>query len=377
MNVSEIRLYHLVATLPEPIGNALVSFPKRETLLVEIVAGDLSGWGEAWLAPKVAAAVIQSQLAGHILGKDPSHILSRWRTMRRLTEGETAMPAIAALDMALHDLTARAHNIPLSSLLGGAVRQNVTAYASGPFFKPGGHPYRDFEREIGGYLEAGFRAVKLRIGHSVEDDAKIVLAARRQLGPSRDLMVDFNQSCSPRRAVRTAELVRDADLLWIEEPTRPADIAGYRTFAAHVPTALAGGETFTSAAAFLPLLADGCLDILQPDIAICGGLTGVSQVGMLADIHNRPLIPHVWGSIVNFQAALHLVSTLPEHRGGGQAHYPFIEFDVGPNPLLDLAGRPALNTDGTVAVPDLPGLGVQLDAEKLQPYTAEFTPIAA
>jgi len=372
MKIDEIRLYHLVAMLPEPIGNALVSFPKRETLLVEVVAGDLTGWGEAWLSPRTAAAAIEFQLAARILGQDPSHILSAWRNLRQAVEGETAAPAIAALDMALHDLTARAYKVPVSTLIGGARRQRVTAYASGPFFKPGGHPYRDFEREIDGYLKAGFRAVKLRSGYTVEDDAEAVLAARRQIGTDRDLMVDFNQSCSARRAMRTADLMKDADLLWIEEPTKPTDVAGYRAFAAQAAPALAGGETFTNASVFLPFLAGGCLDILQPDIAICGGLTGVSQVSVLADLYDRPLIPHVWGSIVNFHAALHFVSTLPEHRGGGQAHFPYLEFDVGPNPLLELEQRPVLNADGTISVPDLPGLGLNLKAEDLQPYTAEF-----
>jgi len=368
MKISEIRLYHLEAMLPEPIGNALVSFPKRETLLVEVVAGDLSGWGEAWLSPLTAAAVIEIQLAKHVLGRDPRHALSIWRDMRRGTEGDTAATGIAAIDMALHDLAARAHGVPLSTLLGGAKRDRVPAYASGPFFKPGGHPYRDFEREIAGYLKDGFRAIKLRIGHGVEDDVKIILQTRKAIGDERDLMVDFNQSCSIRRAIATIERVSDARLLWVEEPTRPDDIAGYGVAAGHLTPAIAGGETFTKAATFLPLLSKGSLDVLQPDLAICCGFSGVQQVQALAEIHERPLIPHVWGSTINFHAALQLTATLPAHRGGGHASFPFMEYDVGPNPLLDLCGRPALDGDGCVVVPDGNGIGISPTKEQLQPF---------
>lgn len=372
MKITEIRLYHLAAVLPEPIGNALVSFPKRETLLVEVVAGDITGWGEAWLSPQTAAAVIEFQLARHVLGKDPTHVLSLWHDMRRAVEGETAAAGISALDMALHDLAARAYGISLSTLLGGAKRGEVRAYASGPFFKPGGHPYRDFEREIEGYLAEGFRAIKLRSGFNIEDDAEAVLAARRQIGSDCDLMVDFNQSCSARRVIATTALMNEANLLWIEEPTKPDDIAGYRLAAHHIDASIAGGETFAKAATFLPLLHDGCIDILQPDIAICGGLTGVSQVNMLADIYDRPLIPHVWGSTVNFHAALHLVSTLPEYRGGGRGAFPYLEFDVGPNPLLELAGRPQLDASGAVHVPEGPGLGIEIKGETLERYIVEW-----
>jgi len=368
MKISEIRLYHLSAALEEPIGNALIFFPSRQTLLVEIVAGGLSGWGEAWVAPATAAAMIEGQLARHLIGRDPTHIRALWQAMREANEGDGIMTAISAVDMALHDLTARAYEIPLSSLLGGARRDKILAYASGPFFKPGGHPYRDFEREIDGYLSEGFRALKLRSGFNPADDVAAAFAARRQIGKEADLMIDFNQSSTPRRSITTASLMEEARLLWIEEPVTPTDLPGYRLAARQIKTAIAGGEAIMNPADFLPFLADGCMDILQPDIAICGGLTGVGQVVALAQMFNRPVIPHVWGSTVNFHTALHLLSTLPSHRAGGQQPFPYLEYDVGPNPLLELAGRPRVNADGTVSVPEGPGLGIELNAAMLEPY---------
>lgn len=379
MTIASIGLYHLVAKLPEPIGNALIFFNRRETLLVEIVGTDgLSGWGETWAAPAASAAIIAAQLAPCVLGQDPMHTLRLWHAMCEAAGSDrtgTAMMAIAALDMAAHDLAARRRGVPLSTVLGGAPRDRVPAYASGPFFKPGGHPYRDFEREVEAYLRAGYRAIKLRSGFKPADDAAIAIAVRRLIGPDTPLMVDFNQSYTPRAALAAAARMEAAGLLWIEEPTSPDNLEGYRLLAQHIGPALAGGETYRAAATFLPFLAAGCMDVLQPDIAICGGLTGIARVMALAEVYDRPVVPHVWGSIVNFQAALHLTATLPSHRAGAPMPFPYLEYDAGPNPLMDLAGRPAVNADGTVSVPNRPGLGIDLDAARLEPFVTSHRSI--
>ncbi|MDR3537655.1 MAG: mandelate racemase/muconate lactonizing enzyme family protein [Acetobacteraceae bacterium] len=372
MTIRSIRLYHLVARLDEPIGNALVTFNTRETLLVELVSETgVSGWGETWASPSEAAAVIAARLAPRLLGQDPTHPGRLWHAMQAAVGWDrlgTTMMAVAAVDIALHDLAGKLRNLPISSLLGGAIRDRVPAYASGPFFRPGGHPYREYEREAESYLRAGYRAVKLRIGFDPADDAAIVHAVRGAIGAEAALMVDFNQSCTPRTALATATRMADAGLLWIEEPATPADLEGYRMLSGQLTPALAGGETFGSAGQFQSFLDAGCMDILQPDIALCGGLSGVGRVAMLGELHGRPLLPHVWGSTVNFHAALHLAATLPAHRAGGPAPFPWLECDMGPNPLLDLAGRPALDIDGTLGVPTGPGLGIELTPERIAPY---------
>jgi len=381
LTVTAIHLHHLSAELPETIGNALVFFTRRDTLMVEVVdASGLSGWGETWAAPAAAAAIIEAQLAPVVLNQDPEHLGRLWRTMCDAAGSDTqgtALGAVAALDMALHDLAARRRGVPLSTLLGGAARDRVPAYASGPFFKPDGHPYRDFEREAEGYLRAGFRAIKLRSGFRPADDAAAALAVRRLMGPDGTLMLDFNQSYAPRAALAAAERMAEAALLWIEEPASPQDLAGYRMLSARLTPALAGGETYGTAAEFRPFLENGCMDVLQPDIAICGGLSGVGRVVALAELFDRPVVPHVWGGTVNFHAALHLCATLPAQRVGTPASLPFLEFDAGPNPLLDLAGRPALNADGTVTVPTGPGLGIDLTPEMLHPFTVMHRSITA
>ena len=374
MKVTAIRLHHLSAPLTERMGNALTFFIKRDALLVEMVGSDgTTGWGEAGgSTPAAVAAAIAATFAPHILGQDPAQTGRLWHAMRdaagHYRQGAHAI-AIAALDMALHDLAARARGVPISALLGGAIRSRIQAYASGPFFRPDGHPYRHFPRDVEEYARAGFRAFKLRIGLSPAEDAAVVAKVREVIGPDAALMVDFNQSVSPRAALATAELMAPSQLVWMEEPAAPPDVDGYRMLSQHVGPALAGGETYGDAAAFLPFLAQGCMDILQPDIAICGGFTGTMRVAALAEAHGRGLLPHVWGSTVNFHAALQLAAVLPGYRAGANANFPWQEYDVGENPLRDLAGRPALNADGTITIPDGPGLGIELDPAILAPLT--------
>jgi D-galactarolactone cycloisomerase len=374
MTIQSIRLYHLVAKMPEPVGNAQIIFDRRETLLVELISeGGFSGWGETWAAPAEAATIIETRLAPSLLGQNPAHHGRLFQAMQRAggwdRPGATMMAA-AAIDIALHDLLGKLRGVPVSELLGGAVRDRIPTYASGPFFKPGGHPYRDHPKETESYLRAGFRAIKLRIGLSPAEDAAVALATRRLIGDEAAVMVDFNQSCLPRASLETVERMAEARLLWIEEPAQPNDVAGYQMLANQVAPALAGGETFVTPGAFLPFLDAGCMDVLQPDIALCGGFSGVRRVAVLAELYDRPLVPHVWGSTVNFHAALQLTATLPAHRAGAPAPFPYLEFDAGPNPLLDLAGRPVVNADGTVSVPSAPGLGLDLSAERIAPFVA-------
>ncbi len=381
MTIREIRLHHLRAQLPEPLGNALTFFDKKETLLVELVSGDgLSGWGETWAMPEAAAAVIRAKLARHVLGQDPA-ATGRLHQAMTATAGYdrrgVTMMATAAIDIALHDLAAKARGISVAALLGGAVRDRVLAYASGPYLKPGGHPYRTFQTEVEAYQKAGFRAVKLRSGYSPHEDAAIAIALREQLGPDAALMADFNQGYTAPAAIDAARRMEPAGMLWLEEPVQPEDLPGYRSVVRHAPQAIAGGEGWTSLAAFREAFAQECLHIVQPDIALCAGFTGVQRVAALAMAYQCPVMPHVWGSAVNFHAALQMCAVLPAYRGGGPLPFPFFEFDMGPNPLFAMHGVPGVNADGTISIPDGPGLGVTLAPEQFAPYVVESWTVAA
>jgi D-galactarolactone cycloisomerase len=370
MKITEIRGYHLSYPLKEPLGNALTFFRKRDALLVQIITdAGLSGWGEAGNSPDAAGAFIRARLARLVLGKSPADFGRHYQAMSTMLGYDrrgAGMMAISAVDMALHDLAARMYGISVAALLGGAVRDKLFAYASGPFFRQGTDPYRDFAREAEGYLKRNFRAIKPRGGFSPRADGAMAKELRRVAGPDAALMVDINQGYTARAAIASAKHMEDADLLWIEEPVQPDDIPGYQTVARAVATAIAGGEALGSLRAFREFLAAETFSVLQPDLAVCGGYSGFREIAALARAFDLPVMPHVFGTTVNFHASMQMAAVIEPKRGGGPAPYPFMEYDAMENPLLDLCPPPALDANGMLAVPAGPGTGLELAPERLK-----------
>ncbi len=375
MKIVEIRGFQVGFTPAVALGNARTFIRRRDFLLLQVIADNgMAGWGEVFSSPHAAGALIQARLASLILNESPLHYRRLWdRMMGTLGYDRrgVAMMAVSAIDMALHDMAARAQGISVASLLGGALRDRVLAYASGPFIAAGASPYAHYEGEVENYLAKGYRAIKPRAGVEPKSDGRMAGAVRKQIGADMGLMIDMNQGYSARAAIASARRMEEADLLWIEEPVGPEDIGGYQTVAAAVPMAVAGGEALGSLAAFRDFLAAKTFSVLQPDLTVCGGYTGFAKIAALAEAYDLPVMPHAFGTIVNQRAALQMAALLPAHKGGGPAAYPYVEIDGTENPLLAIAGEISLEQDGTIAIPDEPGTGLDLDAERLKPWITQ------
>jgi D-galactarolactone cycloisomerase len=374
MKIVEIRGFNLSFPLAEPMGNALNLFRKRDALVVQLRTDTgLIGWGESGNQPHAAAAFIRTRLAGLILGESPLEIGRHFQAMCGAVGYDrrgAAMMAISAIDIALHDIVAKMHGISVAALLGGAVRDQVFAYASGPFVRAGPNPYREYQREADAYLQRNFKAIKPRGGVDAKADGQMAKSLRKQVGPDIGIMVDINQGYTAAAAVRSARLMEEADLLWIEEPVQPEDLPGYLQVSRGISTAIAGGEALGSLRGFRDFVAVGAFDILQPDLSICGGYSGFRQIWALAQAYDLPIMPHVFGTAVNFHASLQMAAVLEPRRSGAPHAYPFIEYDMMDNPLLDLCGTPSLSGEGTLSLPDMPGTGLDLDAGRLEPWLA-------
>ncbi|WP_454848513.1 mandelate racemase/muconate lactonizing enzyme family protein [Rhizobium binxianense] len=375
MKITSVHGYHLAFQLPEAVGNSTGFFDRREAFVLRLEGeGGISGWGEASAVQQAVSGYIRQKLAKIVLGR-PAH--ETGKRYAEMTEGfgydrqGTAMLAVSAVDMALHDAAAREQGVSISTMLGGALRERVLAYASGPFFKPDGDPYRDFEKDTDALLSRHFKAIKPRCGYTPEADGRMASALRRQLGPDRALMVDINQGYTAAAAVESARHMQEAGLLWIEEPVRPDDIPGYLRMAQASSTAIAGGESLSTLAGFRDFLAAGCVSVLQPDLSICGGYSGFRRVAALAEAYGISVMPHVFGTVVNLMSSLQMAAVLKGYRGGGPLPYPFIECDATYNPLLALAGDVRPEADGCVAVPDRPGIGLDLTEGQLAPFVTE------
>ncbi len=369
--IDRVDLYLVGAALPEAIGNAARFFSHREALMVRITTrGGQIGWGETWAMPGPAAALIEKTLGPALIGEDVRFPQKVWRKLARFIvndrRGLTHM-AISALDIAVWDASARCAGLSLANRLGGAMRDRVTAYVSGPFVKPTQNPYAHYLGEVAEYLAQGYRNVKLRVGIGAEIDARLVRQVRELIGPDVGLMVDFNEAGDVAQTQDFARRTGDDDLIWVEEPIVHDDLPSWKRLASSTHLALAGGESLYGLAGFRDYFTAGVFALAQPDLALCGGLTEGLRIAAMAEAFNVPIAPHVWGTAINFNASLHFAASLPDRSSAGR-RFPYFEMDASFNPLRADFIDGALLPDGTMAVPTGPGHGVAIDPRQLTPF---------
>jgi L-alanine-DL-glutamate epimerase-like enolase superfamily enzyme len=353
------------------------------TCLVEVETdAGLTGLGEAKVGVgnlgNYAALVtlIHAELAPLLVGRDARDVSALWETMYNgsrahyvAAHGRTfpvvgrrgiTVSAISGVDIALWDLLGKALGQPVWRLLGGRFRDRVAAYASGGWAPVGG-----VGKQLRQYVDRGHRAVKMRVGlqdRSVDDSAARVREARQALGPEVGLMVDAHGTWSVREAQRFARKVADCDLAWLEEPVSPDNVAGQADVRASTDIPIAAGETEQTRFAFRDLIAARAVDVLQPDVAIAGGITETLRICALAASHGLTVAPHLWGGAILFASGLHLAVATP--------CVTTLEFSRGENPLLnDLVQEPFELIDGHVRAPDRPGLGLTLNADFVRSIT--------
>jgi L-alanine-DL-glutamate epimerase-like enolase superfamily enzyme len=283
-----------------------------------------------------------------------------------LGRGGSITHAISGIDIALWDLAGQAAGQPVGRLLGGRYRERVRPYASILAEEPGA-----LQAHLLALKSQGFRAFKIGWGPlgrvSAAMDEAIVRAARDAIGPDGLLMVDPGGSDAfwhqgYKWALRTADMLADYAVTWFEEPLKPDDLADFVALrrAARVP--IAGGEVLTRRQAFQPWLEAGAFDIVQPDCTKVGGLSESRRIGWMAEAHGARLIPHGWNTAVGLAADLHLASALPATD--------LVEYIGGSAYVDDLVdGGWHLDTDGMLAIPDRPGLGLALDREAVTRLT--------
>ncbi|MDT6942429.1 mandelate racemase/muconate lactonizing enzyme family protein [Brucella pseudogrignonensis] len=356
--------------MPEPLANSISVFRERATVVVSITSGGVTGWGECWAEPVASQTIIETKFAPVVLGADASTPKVIWDAMMnrlgRDRSGITHMAA-SAIDMAVWDLSARLDGVSLARKLGGALNDRLPTYASGPFLKVKDDPYSDMIAEIESYLERGFKSLKLRLGKTVKQDLNAVASIRKRFGEV-PLMVDFNQGLSRLEARLAVKELADYGIRFVEEPLQADDIDGYRDLAQFSSIPIAGGESLAGIRRFKDFISSGALQIVQPDVAHCGGVTEYQRIVSLGEAFGVDVIPHVWSSVIIHAASLQLASMTPA-RHGYDLDFPLFEIDPTPNRLLDIFGAVQPGNDGSIEVPDLPGIGLALNHDILKPFT--------
>lgn len=353
--------------------------------LVRVTTEDgLVGHGEAKAAvgsAGVCAALVtcvEQELRPLLIGQDARQIARLWEELYNGSRAHYALgrgrafpvlgrrgltiSAISGVDMALWDLLGQSLGVPVVQLLGGACRDSMPAYASGGWADAG-----QIGAQLNGYVERGFRAVKMRVGvmdGSVATSLARVAAARAELGPAIGLMVDAHGTWSVPEAKRFCAAAEQYDLSWVEEPIGADNRRGTAEVRASTSIPIAAGESEFTRFDFRDLIEIGAVDVLQPDLAICGGITEGARIAALAATHQLALAPHIWGSALSFMAGLHLAFASPSAT--------ILEFSLGANPLLrELVEEPIVCQNGAIAAPTRPGLGVTPRQEFVGRFTVK------
>lgn len=283
-----------------------------------------------------------------------------------LGRGGSITHTISGIDIALWDILGQATGQPVGRLLGGRYRERVKPYASVLMDQP--EILADHLRKIKGQ---GFRAFKIgwgpfgRKSHAV--DEAIVRAAREAVGPESLLMVDAGASDAfwpqgYKWALRTADMLANYDVFWFEEPLVPDALTDYVELRRRAPLPIAGGEVLTRRQAFQPWLQAGAFDIVQPDVTKVGGISEERRIAWMARENGVHFIPHGWNTAVGLAADLQLASAFPDTD--------LVEYLTG-SPFIDeiAGGGWRLDAEGMLAIPDKPGLGLQLDRQAVSKYT--------
>ncbi len=374
MKITAISAFVLGAELKRPFAFSQWKFTRRQTVLVSVETDvGICGWGEAYGPPHPIAVAVREFFTPLLLGRDPRDTELLWHFLfaRSLDYGQkgTLLAAISGLDIAFWDIKAKAAGQPLYRLLGGAETESIRCYATGFYFDEQERLESQFEREAEEYRNAGFRAVKMKVGRGVERDAHAVGVLRRLIGPEMRLMIDANHAYDPATAIALARRVEQRNIFWFEEPVSPLDIEGYLQVKRSVSIPLAGGECESTRFGFEPLLRARAVDYAQPDLCSCGGISEGMKIATLASIYNVHVTPHAWGSAIGQAAALHFYAARPRHPATLTAEDKLIECDQTENPFrTEIVQEPIRFDNGRWLLPQGPGLGVEINRDALQRF---------
>lgn len=374
MEIADIRVIGLAHSLPEGagLGDARGFGRTRSTTLLRLVTADGTvGWGEAFVPGSIARATVDELFRDDVIGMDPFTVESlaeRTYTDPYHFGGSVFVQSVlSAVDIACWDIIGKTVGKPIHRLLGGRERASLTPYASTMYFTERDRP---IEEPIETAVEEGFTAAKIKIGSGLADDVERVRTAREILGEDAHLMADMNGNYRPDQAIQSATALAEFDLTWIEEPVPPENRSGYREIDRAIDTPVAAGEAHYGRFAFKRLVDDRLVDIVQPNLARCGGLSEARRIADLATTENVGVAPHIWNSAVGLAAAVQFAASLPAYPHARNAPEPtFLEFDRSPNPLRsELLESPFDPTGGTLDVPQEPGLGITVDVDAIEEH---------
>jgi L-alanine-DL-glutamate epimerase-like enolase superfamily enzyme len=355
LKITVIDVHRLSVPLPRPVRTAIHDHRHADTVVVDMRTADGlagSGYCFAFGARRATAlAALVEDLVPFYEGRDPravtAHFERAWRATNFIGHSGIAMMALAALDTACWDLAARAAGLPLFRYLGGE-QTRVATYASEGLWVDSSIDQLCAEAEA--FVGQGHRAMKMRVGRGAwREDVERVRRLREAVGPDVTLLADVNQGWDEPTAIRAGRELEAYDLYWLEEPLPYEDLEGCARVAAALGMRVATGESDYGSVAMKRHLELRVADVLMPDLQRMGGITEYRRAVELCRAYHQPVSSHLF-----MEASCHVLAAAPnalilEHMDWWQ----------------ELFTERLVLADGAVAVPERPGIGLDLDANAL------------
>ncbi|MGW8183934.1 MAG: mandelate racemase/muconate lactonizing enzyme family protein [Burkholderiales bacterium] len=371
--IKQVKTHAVSMTLERPLWTAHEPLSTASAILVEVTTDDgLAGCGQIHGAPMKAICEWVERFGQLIQGMEATASVDIWEKLFALTSprpggyaGRDGLPpplprgqrpqimaAIAGIDIALWDIRGKRAGMPVYQLLGGSARP-IFSYATGGYYHEGAS-IEDYARELAGFVERGYRAVKLKTGaEGIAEEAERVHAVRRAIGGNISLMLDMNAPYDLDTCIEFARAVEPADIFWLEEPLhwylQPADFV---RLARSTPIPLAHGERELTRFTVRDFIASGAIRYVQFDATRAAGFTEALRVAQLAEQYGVRVAPHLAPEI-----HAHLVAAFPNAAFGVETHG-----SADRDPLwFGLFTERAQVRDGYVHLNDKPGFGIEID----------------
>ena len=351
----------------------LFKVPPRWLFLRISTDAGISGWGEPIVEGRAETArAAVREMSEYLIGKDPFRIEDHFQVLYRggfYRGGPVLTSALSGIEQALWDIKGKALDVPVYELLGGAAREKIRVYNW-----IGGDRPADAAEAVRAQTEAGFTAVKMNATEElnyIDSRAKLdaaverLAAVREAGGPSLDIAVDFHGRVHKGMAKALARELDPYKPLFIEEPVLPENTEALREIARHTTTPIALGERLYTRLGFKGVLTSGYVDVVQPDLSHAGGILETRKISAMAEAFDVAVAPHCPLGPIALAASLQLDACTP--NAIIQEQSLGIHYNEGSD-LLDYLKDPAVFAyeRGYVAVPVGPGLGIEIDEEKVR-----------
>ena len=373
MKIEKIRILPLRGETPDGGWDEKHLSPESNLhTLVELISDEgVTGVGSVFTSAKLVEGAVEI-LRPFLIGASALGPAAVSETLHQQTfwqgRGGSITHAISGIDIALWDLFGKICGQSVSRLLGGRFRERVKPYGSLLMSDEPGAMQEALENG----MARGFRAFKIGWGPfgrvDRKTDEQIVKSARDCIGPDIELMVDAGGSDAfwphgYKWANETAKMLADYDVVWFEEALRPDDLEGYVRLTENSPLPIAACEVLTRRQSFVEWIERRAVDFIQPDVTKVGGISEEHRIAQYADDHAIRFVPHGWNTAVGLAADLQLLACA--------ANAKWVEY-ITPAPYIEELLLDPIQVDlddGTIAIPDDPGLGMKWNPDGIEKFT--------